>query len=60
MRPLHQRGHRETKKQALRRALRMERAGLEEEEGGASGNGALLQRRGDGEVGQGVGVLGCF
>ncbi|GLC69391.1 hypothetical protein PLESTF_000824800 [Pleodorina starrii] len=52
MRPLHQRGHRETKKQRLRRELQLQRAGLagvlgegEGEGEGEGGGGELLRQR---------------
>ncbi|KXZ53733.1 hypothetical protein GPECTOR_6g650 [Gonium pectorale] len=49
MRPLHQRGHRETKKQRLRRELQMQRAGLAAppaaDGSGSGGGGELLRRR---------------
>ncbi|EFJ47234.1 hypothetical protein VOLCADRAFT_120994 [Volvox carteri f. nagariensis] len=56
MRPLHQRGHRETKKQRLRRELQLQRAGLEGEQlaevlgatgggGGGGGVSELLRQR---------------
>ncbi|GFR51442.1 hypothetical protein Agub_g13735, partial [Astrephomene gubernaculifera] len=48
LRPLHQRGHRETKKQRLRRELQLQRAGLAGEgaaAAGAAGESELLRRR---------------